>query len=160
MSVAIYVIACIVIVWYCVVLMNKKDKTKNFKPQIKEVENIIQETPEPEPIVETIKYKYHLNVDIAGVFVPRRRNYILDYCAEGDELTLKHDKRNAYSKRAIAIRHDGTLIGYVPEVYCAEVMGILHLGPQCVIKYIYYTGDYLDVSAEIFIIEDNELSTD
>ena len=68
-----------------------------------------------------LKYKNEKIFTITGIHVGGRKNYILDYLTDFDEINLKHEKNNKYSDRAIVVRHNKKKIGYVPE---KEVEGI------------------------------------
>lgn len=58
---------------------------------------------------------------ITGIHVGGRKNYILDYLTDFDEIKLKHEENNKYSDRAIVVKHGKKKIGYIPE---KEVEGI------------------------------------
>lgn len=102
------------------------------------------------------EYEFFLKTYIAGVHVASRKKYILDCCSPGNYMWLSHDKKNRYSKKAISIRDwDYTLLGYIPEIYCDDVMPILDKDHQCRISEIKYDGSYLDVYIIIEVEKDS-----
>lgn len=139
-----YTVFILVVIFTIGLLANGKRKKdaeiENFS--IDEEEYLFQE--------DEREYILFLETYIAGVHVPTRKKYILDLCSEGDDLWLKHDKRNRYSKKAIALQDcDYKLIGYIPEIYCDEVMTILDKKHKCTISEIKYDGSYLDIFVKI-----------
>lgn len=87
--------------------------------------------------------------EITGVHIASRKNYILNYCAEYDELELKHEKNNKFSDRAIVVKHDGKKIGYISESDVEEVHGIIKNPFTSHIAEIEYDGSYLTVQIGI-----------
>ena len=87
--------------------------------------------------------------EITGVHIANRKNYILNYCAEYDELELKHEKNNKFSDRAIVVKHDGKKIGYISESDVEEVHGIIKNPFTSHIAEIEYDGSYLTVQIGI-----------
>ena len=83
--------------------------------------------------------------EVTGVHIASRKNYILNYCAEYDELELKHEKNNKFSDRAIVVKHDGKKIGYIAEYDVEEVHGIIKNPFTSHIAEIEYDGSYLTV---------------
>ncbi|GAK96810.1 hypothetical protein JCM19294_1119 [Nonlabens tegetincola] len=62
------------------------------------------------------KLKGYQEYEIAGVHISKRKNYILDNCNEGDEITLKPEPNNPVDENAIAIYHESKHIGYVRAI--------------------------------------------
>lgn len=83
--------------------------------------------------------------EVTGVHIASRKNYILNYCAEYDELELKHEKNNKFSDRVIVVKHDGKKIGYIAESDVEEVHGIIKNPFTSHIAEIQYDGSYLTV---------------
>jgi hypothetical protein len=61
------------------------------------------------------KFKNERLFTITGIHVGGRKNYILDYLSDFDEINLKHEINNKYSDRAIVVKHGKKKIGYIPE---------------------------------------------
>lgn len=61
------------------------------------------------------------DLEVVGVHIPIRKNYILEFCKVGDDVTLEHEKKNKVSNRAILVRHNGKKIGYIREMYVEDI---------------------------------------
>lgn len=72
-----------------------------------------------------IEYKNERLFTITGIHVGGRKNYILDYLTDFDEINLKHEKNNAYSDKAIVVKHGKKKIGYIPEKEVERIHKIL-----------------------------------
>jgi hypothetical protein len=83
--------------------------------------------------------------ELTGVHIPNRKNYVLNYCNEYDELELKHEKNNKYSDKAIVVKHNGKKIGYIAEYDVEEVHEIIKNPFTSHIAEIEYDGSYLTV---------------
>ncbi len=70
---------------------------------------------------------------IAGVQHHDLRS-VLDVLEEGDELDLVSEPDNKFDPNAVKIEYEGTMLGYVPKKFSAEVSAALELEPlMCVI---------------------------
>lgn len=87
--------------------------------------------------------------EVTGVHIAGRKNHILNNCAEYDTVTLKHEKNNEYSDRAIVVKHEGRKIGYIAEVDVEEVHEIISEPFDAHISSIDFDGDYLSVTIAI-----------
>lgn len=98
---------------------------------------------------ESGKEYYVETFELTGVHIPKRKNYLLNYCEEYDQVTLQHEEKNPASKRAIAVKHENKLIGYISEADLDDVHKFLDRISQAFISAIDYDGKRLDVEIEI-----------
>jgi len=126
----------IVLILFVVIIANTKSETEEFVP------NYSDSAPTPD-------YENSESFEVTGVHIVSRKNYIISYCSIFDEVELIHEKNNKYSKRAIAVKHDGRKIGYIPEYNVEEVHKILKKDYEANIEEINYDGSYLSVHALI-----------
>lgn len=64
----------------------------------------------PEELFKNAKF-----LELKGVHIKERKNYILKNVVEEDLLEVYHEVDNQYSDNAIAVNHNGVLIGYFDE---------------------------------------------
>lgn len=96
-----------------------------------------------------VESENHEEYEVTGVHIPNRKNYILNYCAEYDQVDLKHEKNNKYSDRAIVVKHNRKTIGYIAE-YDVEVIHEIIAKPyKAIITEIGYDGSFLTVRLTI-----------
>ena len=55
---------------------------------------------------------------------------VLEQVEEGDGLDLVPEPDNKYDPNAIKVLWEGTMIGYIPRVFSAEVAGLLESGAE------------------------------
>lgn len=87
--------------------------------------------------------------EVTGVHISSRKNYIINYCTEYDEIELEHEKYNKFSNRAIVVKHEGKKIGYIAKYDVEEVQGIIKKPFTSHISKIDYDGSYLTVRIEL-----------
>lgn len=83
--------------------------------------------------------------ELSGVHIPKRKKYILNYCAENDAVELTHEKNNSYSDKAIVVTHNGAEIGYIAAHDLDEVHEIISNPFTSHITAIDFDGSYLAV---------------
>lgn len=84
-------------------------------------------------------------IQVAGSFLEHRKMYIEENCSIYDEITIKWDKNNPYSKRAIAIYHQKKQIGFVPEIELDQIFPIHKQFKDGMITEIQLSDNYIDV---------------
>jgi len=77
----------------------------------------IQNNSNPIPSKTPIKSSFEnsLRVFLAGCHLPTRKNYILKNGWDTMPVDLEAEPTNKFDKNAIAVKHEGKLIGYIPE---------------------------------------------
>ena len=98
-----------------------------------------------EPI---IGYNYYCIDSVTGSFIKERKEYILNNCKEGDELSIIAEPTNQYDSNALQIIHNNTLIGYVVKRRNIKISKALMKGYKMYLYGLLYDNskDYLDVS--------------
>lgn len=91
--------------------------------------------------------------DIAGLHINDRKSYILLHCKLFTFLTLFRDTDNQYSDRAIGVKHNNVLIGYVPEVDIDDISPLLDFPHKAKISCYHYDGYRLDVTVGIELLD-------
>ena len=150
----IFIIVLIVALFIFVVANSGEKKAKepyeNHKYDL-QLQKDLEKT-KPKNIIKPILHKSFENIseyEVTGVHVENRKKYITENCSEYDEVSLKHEKNNQYSNRAIHIKHHDKIIGYIPEYEVEDVHQILKTDYEAKISEIDFYGGYLTVKINI-----------
>lgn len=97
-------------------------------------------------------YRYLTIDSISGAFVLDRKNYILEFCNEGDELLIKAEPSNYYDKNALQILHKDFVIGYVGQRRNIQFSKKIKNGYKMFIYGIEFneSTDFIDVSYIVY----------
>lgn len=95
-------------------------------------------------------FKFCSCINIAGTFIPDRKEYIIFDLNEGDELILKPEPYNPHDQNAIAVFHNSKIIGYVPAVDCLDVKEMIKYKYFLKVADIIYKNDFIDVVAYLY----------
>lgn len=94
-------------------------------------------------------FEYKKTFPIAGITFNNRLDYIINKCFVGDEVELVPEPDNVYDSNAIAIKHKGKTIGYVPKLETYEIEEYIFNGYIAQISDI-IKSDYKDVIITIY----------
>jgi len=141
--------AFIIIMFLLVVFLLFRSNMKNRPVEIPSTKRDYIPYTETKTKVANIDYDELEELEVKGVHIARRKNYILNYCDEYDDVTLFHDKNNKHSDTAVGIRHEGTLIGYLSSTDREDIGFELEMEHRSYITTIDYDGSYLDVHVQI-----------
>lgn len=61
------------------------------------------------------KYDHSLRVYLAGCHIAKRKNYILKNGWDSMPVEVEQEPGNKFDKDAIVVKHEGTVIGYIPS---------------------------------------------
>ena len=94
-------------------------------------------------IIDSVNYLY-----VNNFIIKERKEYILNNCKEGDELSIIAEPTNQYDSNALQIIHNNTLIGYVVKRRNIKISKALMKGYKMYLYGLLYDNskDYLDVS--------------
>jgi hypothetical protein len=106
----------------------------------------IRDEKKNEAIIKDKDFKNERLFTITGIHVGGRKNYILDYLTDFDEINLKHEVNNQYSDRAIVVKHGKKKIGYIPEKEVERIHQILIKPHVSRIYEIEEQGDFVSVT--------------
>jgi hypothetical protein len=86
---------------------------------------------------------------LTGVHLPGRKKYILENCKEEDDIKLTPEKDNLVNPLAIAVEHEGEIIGYIADDDLEDVHNLMKFEYESHITNKDYDGDFLNVGIEI-----------
>ena len=159
----IFIILLLVIILIFVAANNGKTETQQknnlkYDPKLDYVLQTELRIQESKKLLEEIREKYpktennfgnFSEFEVTGIHIENRKKYILDNCNEYDEVTLKHEKNNKFSNRAIVVKHNNKIIGYIPESEVEEVHEIIKNNFEAKISEIDYDGSFLNIKINI-----------
>tara|TARA_R100000306_G_C4378599_1_gene143143 strand:+ start:4139 stop:4549 length:411 start_codon:yes stop_codon:yes gene_type:complete len=100
--------------------------------------------------IDLTPYTWKETFELAGVHIPERRNYILQFVKWRHPVLIYHESNNRFSKQALAVQHTSVIIGYVPEYMITEVRPLLEKKHQVLIESVDFSGGYLEVKVSVY----------
>ena len=126
----------------------KFDKLHYLKILSKAKENTYSESELTENLDQ--KLEFVTSFKIAGTFISNRKENLIFNIDEGSIVILERDPYNKFDENAIVIRHDKSIIGYVPRNETNEISEIIKYNHIAKIADIIYIDDYIDVIVNIY----------
>ncbi len=100
--------------------------------------------------IDLSQYTWKETFELAGVHIPERRSYILQFVKWRHPVLIYHETDNNFSKHALAVQHTSVIIGYVPECMIPSVRPLLAKKHQVLTENVDFTGGYLDVKVSVY----------
>jgi hypothetical protein len=97
-------------------------------------------------------YKFALTISLAGGHISDRKERIIFYCDEGEEVELIPEPNNPYDKHAIRVECAVGQIGYIPRYRTFDIAKLLKFETKTIISDIIYNNndDQIDVYLNIY----------
>lgn len=100
----------LILVGYVIYLIVYKPKSSQKSITLSSKTPISEPKKNTEPL-----YNNSLRVFLAGVHIASRKKYILNNGWDSMPVDLEPEPKNKHDKEAIAVKHEGKLIGYIPS---------------------------------------------